>query len=201
MPGIAAGAEGGLLPQSHLSNKLLHSVHLHPSDPAIHAHCIARADFVAIARFHEPRQFVLVRENHLRASTNCPAPAAPPARHSARPMPMTCRGGRLCRAVRRVIAAEPMIAGQRQCPDCQHETGGGHGLLAERRLHRPPGESNAGRRDDQVDQAIDQAERMLGVSSLQKRTTSSPRPSSISPCGPAPRAPLDARAAAACHDG
>lgn len=36
------------------------------------------------------------------------------------------RGGCQCRAIRYEIAAEPMIAGQCQCLDCQHETGGGH---------------------------------------------------------------------------
>jgi hypothetical protein len=41
-------------------------------------------------------------------------------------MPTTYRGGCLCGAIRYEIAAEPMIAGQCQCLDCQHETGGGH---------------------------------------------------------------------------
>jgi hypothetical protein len=41
-------------------------------------------------------------------------------------MPTTYRGGCLCRAIRYEIAAEPMFAGQCQCLDCQHETGGGH---------------------------------------------------------------------------
>jgi hypothetical protein len=41
-------------------------------------------------------------------------------------MPTTYRGGCLCGAIRYEIAAEPMIAGQCQCFDCQHETGGGH---------------------------------------------------------------------------
>jgi hypothetical protein len=41
-------------------------------------------------------------------------------------MPRTYRGGCLCGAIRYEIAAEPMIAGQCQCLDCQHETGGGH---------------------------------------------------------------------------
>ena len=41
-------------------------------------------------------------------------------------MPTTYRGGCRCGAIRYEIAAEPMIAGQCQCRDCQHETGGGH---------------------------------------------------------------------------
>ena len=41
-------------------------------------------------------------------------------------MPTTYRGGCLCGAIRYEIAAEPMFAGQCQCLDCQHETGGGH---------------------------------------------------------------------------
>jgi hypothetical protein len=41
-------------------------------------------------------------------------------------MPTTYRGGCLCGGIRYEIAAEPMIAGQCQCLDCQHETGGGH---------------------------------------------------------------------------
>ncbi|MGH6900140.1 MAG: GFA family protein [Geminicoccaceae bacterium] len=41
-------------------------------------------------------------------------------------MPTTHRGGCLCGAIRYEIAAEPMMAGQCQCRDCQHETGGGH---------------------------------------------------------------------------
>jgi hypothetical protein len=36
------------------------------------------------------------------------------------------RGGCQCDAIRYEIAAEPMFAGQCQCRDCQHETGGGH---------------------------------------------------------------------------
>jgi hypothetical protein len=41
-------------------------------------------------------------------------------------MPTTHRGGCRCGAIRYEIAAEPMFAGQCQCLDCQHETGGGH---------------------------------------------------------------------------
>jgi hypothetical protein len=41
-------------------------------------------------------------------------------------MPTTYRGGCQCGAIRYEIAAEPMIAGQCQCLDCQHETGAGH---------------------------------------------------------------------------
>jgi hypothetical protein len=41
-------------------------------------------------------------------------------------MPTTYHGGCLCRAIRYEIAVEPMLAGQCQCRDCQHETGGGH---------------------------------------------------------------------------
>ena len=41
-------------------------------------------------------------------------------------MPTTYRGGCLCGAIRYEIAAEPMFAGQCQCLDCQHESGGGH---------------------------------------------------------------------------
>lgn len=36
------------------------------------------------------------------------------------------RGGCMCRAIRYEIVAEPMFAGQCQCLDCQHESGGGH---------------------------------------------------------------------------
>ena len=36
------------------------------------------------------------------------------------------RGGCRCGAIRYEIAAEPTFAGQCQCLDCQHETGGGH---------------------------------------------------------------------------
>jgi hypothetical protein len=41
-------------------------------------------------------------------------------------MPTTYRGGCSCGAIRYEITAEPMMAGQCQCRDCQHETGGGH---------------------------------------------------------------------------
>lgn len=41
-------------------------------------------------------------------------------------MSTTFRGGCLCGAIRYEITAEPMIAGQCQCLDCQRETGGGH---------------------------------------------------------------------------
>jgi hypothetical protein len=41
-------------------------------------------------------------------------------------MPTTYRGGCRCGAIRYEITAEPMFAGQCQCLDCQHETGGGH---------------------------------------------------------------------------
>jgi hypothetical protein len=41
-------------------------------------------------------------------------------------MPTIYRGGCRCGAIRYEIAAEPMFAGQCQCLDCQHETGGGH---------------------------------------------------------------------------
>jgi hypothetical protein len=41
-------------------------------------------------------------------------------------MPTTYRGGCQCGAIRYEITAEPMFAGQCQCRDCQHETGGGH---------------------------------------------------------------------------
>lgn len=41
-------------------------------------------------------------------------------------MPTTFRGGCGCGAIRYEIAAEPMFAGQCQCLDCQHQTGGGH---------------------------------------------------------------------------
>ena len=41
-------------------------------------------------------------------------------------MPTTYRGGCSCSAIRYEIAAEPILAGQCQCRDCQHETGGGH---------------------------------------------------------------------------
>jgi hypothetical protein len=41
-------------------------------------------------------------------------------------MPTIYRGGCLCGAIRYEIAAEPAFAGQCQCLDCQHETGGGH---------------------------------------------------------------------------
>jgi hypothetical protein len=41
-------------------------------------------------------------------------------------MSTTFRGGCRCGAIRYEIAAEPMFAGQCQCRDCQHETGGGH---------------------------------------------------------------------------
>lgn len=41
-------------------------------------------------------------------------------------MPTTYRGGCMCRAIRYEIGAEPMFAGQCQCLDCQHESGGGH---------------------------------------------------------------------------
>jgi hypothetical protein len=41
-------------------------------------------------------------------------------------MSTTFRGGCLCGAIRYEITAEPMFAGQCQCLDCQHETGGGH---------------------------------------------------------------------------
>jgi hypothetical protein len=41
-------------------------------------------------------------------------------------MPTIYRGGCLCGAIRYEITAEPMFAGQCQCLDCQHETGGGH---------------------------------------------------------------------------
>jgi hypothetical protein len=45
-------------------------------------------------------------------------------------MPTTYRGGCLCGAIRYEITADPMIAGQCQCLDCQHETGGGHASFA-----------------------------------------------------------------------
>lgn len=41
-------------------------------------------------------------------------------------MATTHRGGCLCGAIRYEIVAEPMFAGQCQCRDCQHESGGGH---------------------------------------------------------------------------
>jgi hypothetical protein len=41
-------------------------------------------------------------------------------------MPTIYRGGCLCGAIRYEIAAEPVLAGQCHCLDCQHETGGGH---------------------------------------------------------------------------
>lgn len=41
-------------------------------------------------------------------------------------MPTTYRGGCRCRSIRYEIEAEPIIAGQCQCRDCQHESGGGH---------------------------------------------------------------------------
>jgi hypothetical protein len=41
-------------------------------------------------------------------------------------VPTTYRGGCRCGAIRYEIAAEPIIAGQCQCRDCQHESGGGH---------------------------------------------------------------------------
>jgi hypothetical protein len=41
-------------------------------------------------------------------------------------MPTTHRGGCRCGGIRYEIAAEPMFAGQCQCLDCQHESGGGH---------------------------------------------------------------------------
>jgi hypothetical protein len=41
-------------------------------------------------------------------------------------MPTIYRGGCQCGAIRYEIAAEPRFAGQCQCRDCQHETGGGH---------------------------------------------------------------------------
>ena len=41
-------------------------------------------------------------------------------------MPTTYRGGCSCGALRYEVAAEPMFAGQCQCLDCRHETGGGH---------------------------------------------------------------------------
>jgi hypothetical protein len=41
-------------------------------------------------------------------------------------MPTTYRGGCRCGAIRYEITAEPMLAGQCQCLDCQRETGGGH---------------------------------------------------------------------------
>ena len=41
-------------------------------------------------------------------------------------MSTTYRGGCRCGAIRYEIAAEPLFAGQCQCRDCQHETGGGH---------------------------------------------------------------------------
>ena len=41
-------------------------------------------------------------------------------------MPTIYRGGCLCGGIRYEIAAEPAFAGQCQCLDCQHETGGGH---------------------------------------------------------------------------
>jgi hypothetical protein len=41
-------------------------------------------------------------------------------------MATTYRGGCSCGAVRYEITADPIVAGQCQCRDCQHETGGGH---------------------------------------------------------------------------
>jgi hypothetical protein len=41
-------------------------------------------------------------------------------------MSTTYRGGCRCGAIRYEIAAEPMLAGQCQCLDCQRQTGGGH---------------------------------------------------------------------------
>jgi hypothetical protein len=41
-------------------------------------------------------------------------------------MPTTCRGGCRCGAIRYEVTTDPMFAGQCQCRDCQHETGGGH---------------------------------------------------------------------------
>jgi hypothetical protein len=41
-------------------------------------------------------------------------------------VPTTYRGGCRCGAIRYEITAEPILAGQCQCLDCQHESGGGH---------------------------------------------------------------------------
>jgi hypothetical protein len=41
-------------------------------------------------------------------------------------MPTTYCGGCHCGAIRYEIAAEPLLGGQCQCRDCQHESGGGH---------------------------------------------------------------------------
>jgi hypothetical protein len=41
-------------------------------------------------------------------------------------MPTIYRGGCRCGGIRYEIAAEPVLAGQCQCLDCQRETGGGH---------------------------------------------------------------------------